>query len=240
MSILAHSQPPRERAALQGRALADKATHSRPQGDGSGRQSDTFAGKVTLLARKVTESARIRPAPCQMCQHPLWLALLLAALALLGVALPASARDSLGVFGDWGAFRDLREPRCYAISAADESALTNSARRARERAPFASIGTWPKRNVRGQVHVRLSRATAPSAAITLSLGGQRFVLTGGGGDAWAKDRTMDAAVVAAMRSAGSMSVSARDRSGRRFTDRYSLEGAATAMDAATVGCARIR
>jgi hypothetical protein len=43
-----------------------------------------------------------------------------------------------------------------------------------------------------------------------------------------------------MRSAESMSVSATDRSGRRFTDRYGLEGVATAMDAATVGCARLR
>ena len=51
---------------------------------------------------------------------------------------------------------------------------------------------------------------------------------------------MDAAIVAAMRSAGSMSISASDSAGHRFTDRYSLEGAATAMDAATVGCARIR
>jgi len=51
---------------------------------------------------------------------------------------------------------------------------------------------------------------------------------------------MDAAIVAAMRSAGTMSVSATDSAGRRFTDRYSLEGAATALDAATVGCARVR
>jgi hypothetical protein len=94
--------------------------------------------------------------------------------------------------------------------------------------------------VRGQLHVRLSRSTVPSATISLSVGGQRFELTGGGADAWARDRRMDAAIVAAMRSAGSMSVSARDRAGNRFTDRYSLEGAATAMDAATVGCARIR
>ena len=62
----------------------------------------------------------------------------------------------------------------------------------------------------------------------------------GSGDAWAQDGRMDAAIVAAMRSAGSMSVSATDGSGRRFTDRYSLDGAATALDAATVGCARIR
>jgi hypothetical protein len=35
-------------------------------------------------------------------------------------------------------------------------------------------------------------------------------------------------------------VSARDRAGRAFSDRYRLEGAATAMDAAIVGCARTR
>jgi hypothetical protein len=51
---------------------------------------------------------------------------------------------------------------------------------------------------------------------------------------------MDAAIVAAMRSASQMVVSARDARGNRFTDRYSLAGFATAMDAATVGCARLR
>ena len=155
----------------------------------------------------------------------------LAALALLALAAPLAARDSLGVFGDWGAFRDPEVPRCYAIAAA---------RDARTGQPFASVGSWPRREVRGQVHLRLSRALAPAATISLSIGGERFALTGGGGDAWARDRRMDAAIVAAMRSAESMSVTARDRAGRRFTDRYSLDGAATAMDAATVGCARLR
>ena len=88
--------------------------------------------------------------------------------------------------------------------------------------------------------MRLSRTTARSASISLAIGGERFQLTGGGGDAWAQDRRMDAAIVAAMRSAESLSISATDRAGRRFTDRYSLDGAATALDAATVGCARVR
>ena len=156
--------------------------------------------------------------------------LALLAAAVIGAA-PLAAKDSLGVFGEWGAFRDPAVPRCYAIAAAQN---------ARAGQPYASVGTWPRREVRGQLHVRLSRASAPSATISLSIGGQRFELTGGGGDAWARDRRMDAAIVAAMRSAGAMSVSARDAAGRRFTDRYSLAGAATAMDAATVGCARIR
>ena len=156
----------------------------------------------------------------------------IAALALAVLAAPLAARDSLGVFGEWGAFSDPSVPRCYAIAAAENAG--------REQSPFASIGTWPRRQVRGQLHLRLSRTIAPAATISLSIGGQRFALAGGGGDAWARDRRMDAAIVAAMRSAGSMSVSARDRVGNRFTDRYSLAGAATAMDAATVGCARIR
>ena len=72
----------------------------------------------------------------------------------------------------------------------------------------------------------------------MSIGGTRFVLAGGGGDAWAQDKAMDAAIVAGMRSARSMTVSSRDARGRRFSDTYVLEGAATAMDAATLGCAR--
>lgn len=156
----------------------------------------------------------------------------LALAVLVLAAAPLAAKDSLGVFGDWGAFRDPQIPRCYAIAAAQSEP--------RDHAPFASVGTWPRRNVRGQVHLRLSRTTAPATAISLTIGGQRFALAGGGGDAWAEDRRMDAAIVAAMRSASSMSVAARDRAGRRFTDRYALEGAATALDAATVGCARLR
>ncbi|MGN3973989.1 invasion associated locus B family protein [Tsuneonella sp. SYSU-LHT278] len=153
-------------------------------------------------------------------------------LALLAV--PASARDDLGVFEDWGAFRDPGAGRCYAI------AVPQPNRAAREYEPFASVGTWPRRGVRGQVHIRLSRRLAAAPAISLTLGGKRFPLTGGGGDAWAADKAMDAAIIAAMRSAGSMAVSATDVRGRRFTDRYSLRGAATALDAASIGCARAR
>jgi hypothetical protein len=153
-------------------------------------------------------------------------------LALLALAAPLAARDSLGTFGEWGAFRDPEVPRCYAISAAQRASGSYEA--------YADVATWPRRGVRGQVHFRLSRELAKQPWIALTVGGQRFELTGGGADAWAADRRMDAAIVAAMRSAESMSVRATDSAGRRFTDRYSLEGAATALDAATVGCARIR
>jgi hypothetical protein len=187
-----------------------------------GESSETGQGEADFPPRREP----VRPG---LMSIPRLFALLAPALIW---AAPLAAKDSLGVFEDWGAFRDPSVPRCYAIAAAANAPSG--------RAPYASVGTWPKRDVRGQLHVRLSRSMAASPAIALSIGGQRFELTGAGSDAWAKNRQMDAAIVAAMRSAGSMSVSARDRNGRRFTDRYSLAGAATAMDAATVGCARIR
>ena len=154
-------------------------------------------------------------------------------LAATGLALaaPAAARESLGIFGDWGAFRDAETPRCYAIAKASPSRMQ------RDHSPFASIGTWPNRNVRGQIHLRLSRNISADRPVTLRMSGREFDLVGSGGNAWAKDNRMDAAIVAAMRSAGSMTVRATDARGRRFSNSYALTGAATAMDAATVACA---
>ena len=86
-------------------------------------------------------------------------------------------------------------------------------------------------------HIRLSREMAQGASISLRVGGRSFALTGGGGDAWAADAAMDAAIIAAMRSADTMRVTSTSKSGRRFTDTYQLSGAATAIDAATLGCA---
>ncbi|MBB3035243.1 invasion associated locus B family protein [Alteriqipengyuania lutimaris] len=158
-------------------------------------------------------------------------ALMLATLAMASTA-PALARSSLGVFDDWGAFRDPRLPRCYAIAKGERS------NGARDFEPYATIGTWPNRKIRNQVHVRLSRRLAPNGAVTLRVGGDSYDLTAGEADAWALDRRMDAAIVAAMRAGSRMSVSATDRGGNRFTDRYSLAGVATAIDAATIACAR--
>lgn len=156
----------------------------------------------------------------------------LAALLALLLAAPLAAKDSLGVFSDWGAFRDPSVPRCYAIAVPAPSRLQ------RDFEPFATIGTWPRQNLRGQVHFRLSRQLSQRGSITLVIGRRSFRLTGGGGDAWAEDRTMDAAIVAAMRSASRMTIRATDSRGRRFSNTYSLAGAATAMDAATLACSR--
>lgn len=156
------------------------------------------------------------------------------ALAMIAIAAPVMARDLLGIFEGWGAFRDDRPLRCYAIS---EPAARSTGARWR---PFASVAHWPGRNVRGQIHIRMSRTRATDAAVTLTVGDRRFRLASGGADAWAPDARADAAIVAAMRNATSMAIASRDGNGRAFTDAYRLRGAATAIDAAALGCARRR
>ena len=161
---------------------------------------------------------------------------ILAVMGALAVVapVPLAARDDLGVFGSWGSFRDGEVPRCYAI------ALAEATTRRLDFVPYASISTWPRRGVRGQIYFRLSRPLAAQARISLVIGAERFALVGSGNNAWATGPAMDAAIAAAMRAAARMTVSASDRSGSRFTDAYALSGAATAMDAASVGCAGLR
>lgn len=158
--------------------------------------------------------------------------LLLGAVSLFGA--PAYARDSLGMYGQWGAFRDPASPRCYAIAKAIPSRLH------RDYEPYATIATWPAKKIRNQVHFRLSRRLARDRAITLKIGSERFTLIGGGGDAWAADASTNAAIVARMRSARTMTVSARGANGKGFSNTWNLPGAASAIDAAALGCARAR
>ena len=157
-----------------------------------------------------------------------------AAIALIALASPLAAKDSLGVFSGWAAFRDPSTPRCYAIAKPEPDG------KPREQAAYATVANWPGKQIRNQLHIRLSRKMAKGARISLQVGQRSFVLVGGGADAWARDAATDAAIVAAMRSAERMSVRASDARGRRFSDSYKLAGAATAVDAATLACARKR
>ena len=158
-------------------------------------------------------------------------------LLLLLAAVPAAAfaapRTALGIFDGWGAFRDPGTPRCYAIAAPAATIGTPQVK------PYASVGYWPKSRIRGQFYIRLSKARREGAELRLTIGSRRFILTGNGAHGWASDARMDAAIVAAMRSAPSMSVESSSTSGGSIADTYRLRGAATAIDAAALGCARL-
>jgi hypothetical protein len=151
-------------------------------------------------------------------------------LSFLVLAVPAEAEpQAVGIFGQWGAFRD--SARCYAISEPSE-------RRREGGQAFASVGTWPGRNIRSQVHFRFARPKRPGSAVLLRIDDRTFELVGGGADGWAPDAAADAAIVTAMRTGVAMSVETRAEGGGLMRDDYALRGAATAIDAAAIACAR--
>lgn len=151
--------------------------------------------------------------------------------ALLLVAAPAGARETIGVYRTWGAFRDAQPARCFAIAQPVGTAA---------RAGFATVATWPGRGLRSSLHVRLSHGADRATAVTLSVGERRFALAAGDRDAWATDAASDRAIVSAMRSGRSMSVEGLSVDGRPFADVYLLAGAATAIDAAALACTGAR
>lgn len=156
--------------------------------------------------------------------------LLFCALAAGGWAAPALAQpQTLGVFGGWGAFRD--GGRCYAITQPREAAEAQGGQ------PFASVGIWPGRRG-GQLHIRLSREKRQGSAVLLRIDGRAFQLVGGGYDAWAPDARADAEIQAAMRTGLALVVETRSAQGLIVRDLYGLRGAATAIDAAALACAR--
>ena len=152
--------------------------------------------------------------------------LLLFSLALAGPV--AAQRQSLGIFGTWGAFRG--EGRCYAITQPFDAPAPEGWR------PFASVGHWGGRRG-GQLHVRLSRVKRGGSAVLLRIDGRSFQLVGGGRDAWAPDPRADQEIQAAMRTGIDLVVETRTIRGLLVRDRYRLRGAATAMDAAAIACA---
>jgi hypothetical protein len=150
------------------------------------------------------------------------------AIGLALLASPLLAKERLGAYQSWAAFEDAEIPRCYAIGAPEESSGQGG---------YVSIGFWPKRGLTHQVYVHLSRNRSATAGVTLTAGGRRFRLVPDGNGGWAKDRTMDLAIVAAIRTSQSLSVQSSGVNGGNIIDAYALRGAASAIDAAALGCA---
>ncbi len=72
----------------------------------------------------------------------------------------------------------------------------------------------------------------------LKIDGRPFQLMAGGREAWGPDRRGDAEIIAAMRGGIEMVVETRSERGALVRDHYQLRGAATAIDAAALACAR--
>ncbi len=84
----------------------------------------------------------------------------------------------------------------------------------------------------GQFAARLSRLPRLGATVMLHIGDQPFLLMSLNDMAWSRGPKQEQAIIAAMRASGGMRIEARSPGGGRIVDRYSLEGAPLAIDAA--------
>ena len=150
------------------------------------------------------------------------------ALAISIAMALAAPGQVIGVSGSWAAID--RGSSCEAVTRSPYPPTKTRA------AAVAGFRFTPDRRQWGQFHVALSRQPRPGATVMLDLGGQPFLLVARSGDAWSRGTAQDQAIIAALRSAASMKVSARAGSGQRFTDRFEPRGAATAIDQAAARC----
>ena len=146
------------------------------------------------------------------------------------VSAPAAAARGQILFaqGSWVAlkFGDRCEAEAQPLLPA-----TNHQPEARAGFSFAAQGPT------GEFHVRMSRVPRAGSSVMLTIGDRPFLLLVRGDWAWSRGPLQEAAIIEAARSAGSMRVEGRDGGGRWFADRYLLNGAPTAIDAAAAGCA---
>lgn len=151
-------------------------------------------------------------------------------LLLAGVASAASARGTiLHAGGTWAAID--RGKACEALSRSVRIAPKGKLQ------AIAGFTFTPDRRRWGEFHARLRRMPRPGATVMLRIGGQPFLLVSQGNQAWSDGPLQGQAIIAALRTASGMIVESRDSAGRRFVDPYSLDGAATAIDAAAAACA---
>jgi hypothetical protein len=148
---------------------------------------------------------------------------------LLAVAAPAAAQQIVFAGGHWAAID--RGAACEAGSRALRLATKG---KVQARAGFAFDAVGPRR---GQFFALLSRIPRPGSTIVLTVGDQPFLLVSNGPWAWSSGPAQERAIIAAARAASGMTIRSRDQAGSRFTDRYMLDGAATAIDAAAARCA---
>jgi hypothetical protein len=142
---------------------------------------------------------------------------------------PAAPAQTLATQGSWAAvkFGD----RC---EAAARPLLPASRRQPEARAGFSFV---VRGSGNGQFHARLSRVPRAGSSVMLTIGERPFMLVARGDWAWSRGLLQETAIIDAARAARSMRIEARDGAGTRFADRYLLDGAPTAIDAAAAGCA---
>ena len=133
--------------------------------------------------------------------------------------------------GQWAALKQGRT-----CEAAAQSVGTVIKDRPPARASLSFDAGGPRN---GQLAIRLSRLPRVGATVMLYIGDQPFLLMNQGDMAWSRGPGQEQAIISAMRTSGGMRVEARSPGGGRIVDRYGLDGAPLAIDAAAACAAAL-
>lgn len=154
--------------------------------------------------------------------------MLASALALAASAATAASPRTLAARGSWAAFD--HGSQCEAVTLA---LLPEDFRK-----PAAVLAVLYDRGGRrvGELSVRFRRPLRQGSSVILTVGEQPFDLVARGQAAWSRGPDQESAILAAIRASGGARVTSRDQGGRRMTDRFLLDGAPTAIDAAAAAC----
>jgi hypothetical protein len=160
-----------------------------------------------------------------------------AAMAAAVAAGPARAANPVPInrFTDWLAqtYDDSGKTLCYATSAPKKQAGNFKSRGN----PYIAITHAPQSGVRDQVSYIAGYDLKPNSEVILTIGDQNFSLSVLQKDrAWAKDGTVDKAMIDAMRKGSSLTVKGTSARGTEITDTYSLLGFSKAYQAIGAAC----
>jgi hypothetical protein len=151
-------------------------------------------------------------------------------LLLIGAASASGAHGGVIYAGHaWAAIG--RGSTCEALSRSVRIAAKGKVQ------AIAGFSFSPDRRLWGEFHTKLRRMPRLGATVMLRIDDRPFLLVSRDNLAWSTGPLQEQAIIAALRDASAMSVESRDGAGHRFVDPYSLDGAATAIDAAAAACA---
>ncbi len=140
----------------------------------------------------------------------------------------------LATFGDWGAYASdtAKGKVCYALAQPKERMPKTLSRDP----GYLFISSRPAEGVRNEVSFVLGFPSKDGGEGQASFGNANFALVTKGPAAWVKNAAEDAAFVEAMRRAQTLNVKVSSKKGNESTDRYTLAGAAQALDRVRKEC----
>ena len=152
-------------------------------------------------------------------------------------AAQAQTRTSLGIYGDWGEYRDPASGVCYALTVPQRSTLSRSSARRGDAYLAVTYGRGADTGrSAAQPYWRAGFPIDGDTPVALRIDSRAFELAARQEEAWASSSAADTSILAAMRLGQIATVRSVSTRGTVVTDSYSLKGFSAAMDAARTRC----